>query len=102
MSDLLIERGRLTMLCLDPTGRARGQCCVIVPAGMFSLVADLGMILFVSGASNLIVVVNIKFILPRTTGYIPVVWVRLVAFTKLRHHQKWTQQVNLIDVPVGG
>ena len=34
--------------------------------------------------------VNIIFILPRTTNYIPVVWVRLIAFTKLRHPQKGT------------
>jgi len=36
--------------------------------------------------------VNIIFILPRTTDYSPVVWVRLVAFTKLRHPQKGTRQ----------
>ena len=29
--------------------------------------------------------VYIIFILPRTTGHVPVVWVRLVAYTKLRH-----------------
>jgi len=39
------------MLCLDPNGRAHA---VRAPAGMFSLVADLGMVLFVIGASNLI------------------------------------------------
>ena len=38
--------------------------------------------------------VNIIFILPKTTNYIPVVWVRLIAFTKLRHPQKGTRQVN--------
>ena len=38
------------------TGRARAGAAnaVRVPAGIFSLVADLVMVLFVSGASNLI------------------------------------------------
>jgi len=39
------------MLCLDPNGRAHA---VRAPAGMFSLIADSGLILFVSGVSNLI------------------------------------------------
>mmetsp|Transcript_15599 Transcript_15599/g.32084 ORF Transcript_15599/g.32084 Transcript_15599/m.32084 type:complete len:103 (+) Transcript_15599:58-366(+) len=45
------------MLCLDPNGRARARAAnaVRVPAGMFSLIADSGVILFVSGVSNLIV-----------------------------------------------
>ena len=32
------------------------------------------------------------FILPRATGHIPVVWVRLIAYTKLQHPQKGTRQ----------
>ena len=35
---------------------------------------------------------NIIFILPRTTGHVPVVWVRLVAYTKLRHPHEGTRQ----------
>ena len=38
--------------------------------------------------------INIIFILPRTAGNLPVVWVRLAACTKLRHPQKGTRQVN--------
>ena len=50
------------MLCLDPICRAcaRAANAVRVPAGMFSLVADPGMVLFVSGASNLIAISNFK------------------------------------------
>ena len=40
--------------------RARAANDVGVPAGMFSLVADSGVILFVSGASNSIVLVVTK------------------------------------------
>jgi len=39
-----------------------------------------------------IFIVKIIFILPRTTGHIPVVWVRLVAYTKLRHPREGTRQ----------
>jgi len=35
---------------------ARAANAVRIPAGIFSLVADSGMVLFVSGASNLIVI----------------------------------------------
>ena len=37
--------------------------------------------------------VNTIFILPRTTNYGPIVWVRLVAFTKLRHPPRGTRQI---------
>ena len=54
------ERARQTTLCLDLSGRAiararaRAANAVRVSAGMFSLVAGSGIVLFVSGASNLI------------------------------------------------
>ena len=50
------------MLCLDPNGRAcaRAANAVRVPAGMFSLVADSGMVLFVSGVSNLIEALSVE------------------------------------------
>ena len=43
---------------LRARARARAANAVEVPAGMFSLIADLGVILFVSGVSNLIVVAD--------------------------------------------
>ena len=61
---------------LGARGRARARTAnaVRVPAGMFSLVGDSGMVLFVSGVSNLIVVL----LAAAEASYVAIFGVRLV------------------------
>ena len=63
-----------------------------VTAGVYRLVAEIRG--SSPGPGMRLLVVKIIFILLRTTGHIPVVWARLVAYTKLQHpHEEDTTRL---------